>query len=352
MMTTPAMLTPDEPFRLQALRRLNVMDTPLEERFERITRMAKRLLGTSVSAISLIEADRQWFKSIQGCDLTQTGRDESFCGHAIMHDDLFIVDDARVDPRFKDNPLVTGHPHIVFYAGCPVCAEDGARVGMLCVIDSEPRTLNEEEADILRDLAGLAESEIRAATAAAVQASLIEEVSAECRRGMIDELTRLWNRAGVMDLAQRAHQAATKDSTEYALVMIDLDDLKPVNDTLGHHAGDEALRLVAKRMLGAIRESDTIGRIGGDEFLLILSPCASEADALAIVERVRDRLASQPIRTRAGEVHLHASFGVRFVTAGDDADLRSAIEDADRAMYAAKDAGGNRVSGASLLPAA
>ena len=107
-MTIPPPLSPDEPIRLEALRSLNIVDTPLEERFERITRMTQRLLGVKIAAISLVESDRQWFKSIQGCDTKETTREISFCGHAILQDDIFVVENADEDERFKDNPMVTG----------------------------------------------------------------------------------------------------------------------------------------------------------------------------------------------------------------------------------------------------
>src|SRR4051812_17284965 len=103
-------LSPDEPLRLQALHRARLLDTPLEERFERITRIATRLLNVPVSAISLVDAERQWFKSIQGCDLQETPRNISFCGHVILQDNVMIVPDAREDARFSDNPLVSGSP--------------------------------------------------------------------------------------------------------------------------------------------------------------------------------------------------------------------------------------------------
>ena len=103
-------LSPDEPFRLNSLRQLDLLDTPLEERFERITRLGRRLFQTPICAVSLIDADRQWFKSIQGLDAAQTSRDVSFCGHTILQHEILLVQDARLDPRFAKNPLVTGAP--------------------------------------------------------------------------------------------------------------------------------------------------------------------------------------------------------------------------------------------------
>ena len=153
---TPANEAP----RLQALRVRAMLDTPAEERFDRLTRLAQHLFGVQIALVSLIDADRQWFKSRQGLDVCETARDISFCGHAILASDLFVVPDATLDARFADNPLVLGAPHIRFYAGAPLSSSDGYRLGTLCIIDSTPRTLSDKEHLMLRDMADLVETEI------------------------------------------------------------------------------------------------------------------------------------------------------------------------------------------------
>jgi len=146
--------------RLQALRERALLDTPAEERFDRLTRLAKHMFGAQIALVSLVDADRQWFKSRQGLDACETGRDISFCGHAILGSDIFEITDARLDPRFADNPLVTGAPHIRFYAGAPLSSADGHRIGTLCVISDQPRQLSARERIVLRDLADCVEAEI------------------------------------------------------------------------------------------------------------------------------------------------------------------------------------------------
>ncbi len=150
----------DEASRLDALRALKLLDTPPEERFDRVTRMVKSVLKVPTALISLVDADRQWFKSRDGLDAPETARDISFCTHAILQDDVFIVEDAWADPQFADNPLVTGPPFIRFYAGKPLFSTSGKKVGTLCVLDSQPRKLTEEESAKLESLAGWAEREI------------------------------------------------------------------------------------------------------------------------------------------------------------------------------------------------
>lgn len=146
--------------RLKALRERAILDTPAEERYDRLTRLARQMFGSQIALVSMVDAERQWFKSRQGLDACETGRDISFCGHAILGTDIFHVDDARLDPRFADNPLVTGPPHIRFYAGAPLRTSDGYLIGTLCIIDDRPRQLTAPELQALRDLADCVETEI------------------------------------------------------------------------------------------------------------------------------------------------------------------------------------------------
>jgi len=129
-MQTPR-LPSDESERLAALRALNLLDTPAEPRFDRLARIAQRHFGVDIALVSLIDTERQWFKSRQGLDVCETHRDVSFCGHAILKEEVLCIPDALEDPRFADNPLVTGAPHIRFYAGAPVHAPNGQRIGTL-----------------------------------------------------------------------------------------------------------------------------------------------------------------------------------------------------------------------------
>ena len=147
--------------RLAALNALDLLDTPSEERFDRLTRLAKQLFGVPIALVSLIDMDRQWFKSKQGLDACETGRDISFCGHAVLSDAIFEITDASQDQRFADNPLVTGPPNIRFYAGAPLSSTDGYQIGTLCIIDEKPRQLTLDERAALRDLADLVEIECR-----------------------------------------------------------------------------------------------------------------------------------------------------------------------------------------------
>lgn len=138
--------------RLEALRKTALLDTAPEEKFDRFTRKAQELFNVPMSKITLVDSDRQWFKSQQGMPLNETSRDISFCGHGINNDDLFIVPDATLDARFSLNPLVTEDPNVRFYAGYPIAAPGGEKIGMFCILDHKPRELTDEEKEKLREL--------------------------------------------------------------------------------------------------------------------------------------------------------------------------------------------------------
>jgi len=337
-------LPPDESNRLQSLCNMRVVDTPMEERFDRITRLARRVLAVPIAGISLVESDRQWFMSIQGSSVTETSRDISFTGHAIVQDDVMIVPDARRDPRFADNPQVIGEPGIVFYAACPLKSPDGFNIGALCVVDTKPRELDESDIEALCDLAVLAESELHSAAANAVQAQLLESVSDEHRRAMIDGLTETWNRNGITQFTADALNRAKIRGHGIALIMVDVDRFKQINDTMGHAAGDEVLKECARRMNAAIRDTDILGRMGGDEFLIVLTEATSAELSQKIAERALEFLRRSPVSTGAGKVNVTASIGVHYVAVNAMRSPGELLKRADHALYVSKERGRNQVA--------
>ncbi|MDO9371649.1 MAG: EAL domain-containing protein [Gammaproteobacteria bacterium] len=195
-------LPPDESTRLSTLHALSILDTPPEARFDRITRFAARLFDVPIALISLVDAERQWFKSCQGLDVSETPRGISFCGHAILGAHALVVPDARLDERFADNPLVTGAPHIRFYAGFPISAPNGSRLGTFCIIDYRPRHLDQEQLDTLHELAVWAQHELHGAELA--RAFQLSQQNASLRKqfhelNAIYELTHATSQAETLD---------------------------------------------------------------------------------------------------------------------------------------------------------
>ena len=334
-----AALPANEPARLAALKDLDILDTPIEERFERITRMLSRTLGVPVAAFNLIDELRYWLKSAQGLNEFEAPRRSSFCAHTILEkDDVMLVPDAREDLRLSDHPLVVGPSNVGFYAGCSVRAPSGEKVGTLCALDTKPRKLSGEEIQTLRDLAAMVETELRAIALAQSQKDLTVELDTTKRLAMIDPLTRLWNRGGMSDLLNKEWAVAMRRKLPLAVAIADMDHFKLVNDTYGHPVGDEVLQIGGRRLLSGLRTGDAIGRWGGEEFLIAL-PGATEDALPAILERIRSSLTKAPIQTSAGKLPVTASFGAAIITPTKDDTLAALIKSADDALYKAKHAG-------------
>ena len=317
------MLAPAKPVhegeRVHTLRKLNILDTPPEERFDRLTRLARRLFNVPIALVSLVDSNRQWFKSCQGLGCSQTSRDISFCGHAILSDQILMIPDASSDERFHDNPLVTGEPGIRFYAGCPLKVGNGSNVGTLCLIDTKPRVLDAEERGLLRDLASMAEREIEALQLAT-----------------IDDLTHLSNRRGFESLAEHALSMCKRMGTPASLLFFDLDDFKVINDTYGHAEGDKALIGFADVLRRALREMDVIGRLGGDEFVALLLG-SNAADGDVILQRLQQAL-SMRNQEQGRQYSINYSVGRIEYDPLRHESIRRLLADADGAMYAQKQA--------------
>ncbi len=159
-----AALPPDEEERLAAVHRLGLLDTDAEERFDRHARIAAAAFGAPIALVTLIDRERQWYKAHYGFDFSETSREMGFCSHAILQNDPLIVNDALRDDRFADNPVVIGDPHVRFYAGIPLHAADGARVGAFCIVDTKPRSLSAVQLGMLKDIARLIEEELKPRT--------------------------------------------------------------------------------------------------------------------------------------------------------------------------------------------
>ncbi len=307
-------LANNEKSRLMKLHTTKLLDTVGEERFDRVTRLAKRIFGVDMALVSLIDEHRQWFKSCAGATLKETPRHMSFCGHTILGDEPFIIPDASTDQRFNDNPLVVNSPHIRFYAGVPLMLDSEFRLGTLCIVDNKPRHMTKEEINDLIDLAKLAEREL----IATYQATL-------------DELTSISNRRGFKELAEQAIRHCGFANIEYALIYFDLNGFKEINDRLGHSVGDRALQDFAELLRNNFRESDVVARVGGDEFVVLMSDC-NQAYAEMVIERFSQTLSDYNERSTQ-EFILSMSAGVVVCKPTCSMSCDDLLDRADRAMY-------------------
>lgn len=471
-----APLPANEHQRLERLRGLQLLDTLPEPAFDRITELAAATLQAPIALITLVDQDRQWFKSCVGLDVQQTDRSASFCAHALDAPELLVVPDAPQDPRFRHNPFVTGQPHVRFYAGAPLSTEPGVILGTLCVIDALPRPgLTPHQEKVLRRLAELVIAQIlaraehlrqlelerlhrdvvdniaevvfqtdpqgrwaylnrawEALTGHDVPASLgrswldfvhpddrarsrerftavlrgdaetcrhelrhtsrdgaltwmelyaraqrdvhghvtgasgtLRDVSAQKQAESVlrdqnadlerrvrsrtlalqrlndqlrhdtlhDALTGLGNRSLFHRRLQEVLNRPRDGKPPSAVVLIDCDRFKQLNDTLGHSAGDDLLRQLARRLEAELPPPDLVTRLGGDEFALLLHE--PRPDAAQIVEHGLRRVVERPMQVLGREWPLQVSAGV-VVLQGQYSSVEEVVRDADIAMYRAK----------------
>jgi len=311
------MIKPDIPqnekSRLETLRSLDVLDAQAEERFDRVTRMAKRMFGVPIALVSLVDENRQWFKSCIGLSLSETSREMSFCGHAILGSEVFIIRDAIEDERFADNPLVLNDPNIRFYAGCPLTV-NGHRLGTLCIIDQVPRGFGHDDIDALKDLASMVEHELEAVQLAT-----------------LDELTGLSNRRGFLLLAKHSLKLSIRQKFPIVLVFMDLNQFKLINDKFGHAEGDAALVAFANLMNASFRDSDHYARLGGDEFVALLSSTSIQ-EAGKIIERFKASLITYNQQAKRG-YDISFSYGIVEFNHGTQTTIEELLDEGDSLMY-------------------
>jgi len=451
-----APLPDDEKARLETLRKYEILDTEPDEALDAMVELAAYICDVPISAISLVDENRQWFKAITGLDAKETPRDIAFCAHAILQATPLVVPDATKDERFHDNPLVTSQPGIRFYAGVPLATPEGDHIGTLCVIDREPRQLSQKQLNAIGVLSKnimahlnlrlshkrarqymadlqLAASIFDAASEAmlvtdadnriitvnpaftsttgytlaevvgkdpkilssnrhdstfykhiwesldtsghwsgelwnmrkngeeyiewlsinvifnedgkkrmhvAIFSDITEKKMAQdiiWKQANYDYLTQLPNRSLFHDRLEHELKLAQRIQKSVVVLFIDLDRFKDVNDTLGHAAGDALLVEAAARISQCVRESDTVARMSGDEFTVILSQLGDVKGASVVANNIIQQL-SQPFLINDIPVKISASVGVAsYPEAGSD--VASILKHADKAMYAAKAAG-------------
>lgn len=253
-----ARLPNDEASRIATLHELDILDSPPEDRFDRYTDITARAFDMPVALISLVDKGRQWFKSAVGIDTDETPRDISFCAHAILGDDVFEVRNARVDPRFRNNPLVIGPPYIRFYAGAPLRMRNGHRLGTLCIIDRIPRHLSDDEKTKLKHLADM------------VVAEIVRDVNVH--PDWSDRVTHTISSAEFFD--------SIADEPDLSVLLFDIDDVLASHDDGEPQSspGEVFSQLLHDHFPGA----RSIAHVGGYHFCVALEPDDTFDDVKAI----------------------------------------------------------------------
>lgn len=315
-------LKTDEDGRIRALNRLQILDTAAEAPFENIVNLVKQTINVPISAVSLVDSDRQWFKASCGLSVNETPRDISFCTHAIKNDAPFIIENAKEHPLMRTSPLVTDEPNIRSYAGIPLKLSDGYVVGSLCAIDSRARRFSEAEISILQNFARIVVDELE-----------LREIAS------IDPLTGCFSRRAWTKAAEAEEARVSRHQKDCGLLILDIDHFKSVNDEFGHDIGDEVLRQFVTIVTAQLRESDLLGRLGGEEFAILLPETNLEA-ATAIGNRICASLRDTPLES-IGERICTVSVGAANLDAITG--LITAMRNADDALYKAKKLGRDRV---------
>ncbi|WP_203311437.1 GGDEF domain-containing protein [Sphingomonas beigongshangi] len=315
----------DEAGRLAALRRLDVLDTAPEEQFEKIVGLVRAVLGVPIATVTLVDAHRQWFKARHGMPVSETPRSTSFCTHTVAARAPLMIADATLDSRVSDSPLVVGKPFIRAYLGVPLMTPDGHAVGALCAIDTTPRTFSSAQIEVLAGFARLVVDELE-----------LRQVA------VTDQLTGCLSRRGFLAAVDSEIERCRRYDRSASLAILDVDHFKRVNDTFGHAAGDAVLRQLVLRCTTTLRPVDLVGRLGGEEFAILLPETGQDAATLTI-ERLRACIAGVSFEIgTAAALSVTASFGLARFVSGDRPD--GWLERADGALYAAKRGGRNRVN--------
>jgi diguanylate cyclase (GGDEF)-like protein len=335
-------LPPNEKDRLESLRALKLLETPSEERFNRITRIARKSFNTPIAVISLVDKDRLWFKSTQGLAETETSRAASFCGHAILQDETMVVTDALSDPRVCDSALVKGKPHFRIYMGHPIKSPKNEPIGTLCVLALDPRKVTQEEIHLIQDLAFLVERELKLEKLDDAHKELILELDEAKRKALIDPLSRLWNRNGISLVLEKRVAFSKTSKKPFAIALVDLDHFKSVNDEYGHPVGDLVLAEAAQRLRKGAREFDAVGRFGGEEFIIVM-PEVGEELGKKVCERILESLRKNYFAVGKTRIRILASIGFSICGEKNDWNAEETLKLADKALYEAKANGRNQV---------
>lgn len=292
-----------ETLHLAEMRVRELIQTPLEERFNRLARVTQSLLGTRVAAISFLDSDGEWFKAVSGWNLSRLPSHRSLAAALVHGPGPLAIRDTLQDERRCSHLLVQGSPRFRFCAMQPLGDRFGNVIGVTSVYETEPTQVDPGLLEAIRDAGELAQRELLVYAMGGIQQKLPEKLDASRREALLDDLTRLWNRRGYMLLLEQVLESVRHDDVPVGTRLVAADDLKLINDRFGHAMGDVVLRNIAAALVSSIRPRDIACRLAGDEFLLVL-PNVDAAQLSGITDRLRNRvhapLICTPGRQRQG----------------------------------------------------
>jgi diguanylate cyclase (GGDEF)-like protein len=309
--------------------------TPAEERFERITRLAQEALSVPVAGVMLLNEGKQWFKTLAGWNVTELPEERALCSFAFESGGPTVIADMEQDTRTSGHPFVTGPPSFKFCVVYPLFDRNEWPVGGFCVFDVKPRVLTASEQQSVLDLAELAQRELRPESGGAADGSLAKTLSAVRREGTIDPLTRVWNRRGAYLLLRNAIARADQRDQPLAIVGMDIDGFKHINERYGHQVGDEVLHKVATRLVNAVRGHDLVFRLVDDQFLIVL-PDIEQTVAEKVLERVRWAVCASGVPTRSALLPISVTMSLAVRSPDDDVNVERLLKRMDRLLQQAK----------------
>ncbi len=353
------MLKPQKPrneeARLAALRRYDVLDSAKEATYDDLVIIAAGICSVPSATVSLIDAERQWFKAKIGLEDTETEREVSFCAHAILDPDhVMVVPDATADARFRDNPSVTGPDGIRFYAGSPLLSSDGFPIGTLCVFDNQPKQLDQFQINALQALSRQVSQllELRRISKDLnlqlqdrqwyeqqlhdYQETLETQNADLAEQTRTDPLTGLPNRRAFAAALQGEIEKSLSGGQRLSVAVLDIDHFKLINDLHGHAQGDQVLRELASLLRTQFSARGMAARYGGEEFVM-LWPGSTAAEAQLQCEFIRQAVSLLPIG-----LPVSVSIGVTEFRRHDDS-TEALFKRADEALYTAKRSGRDQV---------
>jgi len=331
---------PADQFRLAALHRYNILDTPQQEEFTFITELAAKLCGMPYAFISLVDTDRVWVKAATGLALETLARGDSYCSLAVLGDPATEIPDLSDDYRTANMPLTVNAPHMRFYSSVAMMSADAFAIGTLSVMDTRPGALTEDQHRMLANLGrqAMALIELRANERALNTSQRELELLSTT-----DELTGLHNRRSLQQRLKFEVARSKRFRTPLSAVMIDIDHFKKINDGFGHAAGDQVLANIGRMLRESVRVIDIAGRWEGEEICVILPNTPLEG-ACKFAETLRGKLEAQLHHVGIRVIPVTASLGVGSFNHMEIDDAESLLRQAEDALSRAKEGGRNRIA--------